>query len=86
MLRLAGAFVFTSPEPVTSKMLRPLLPDHLDPADVLDALKRHCVDRGVILVEIGGAWTFRTAPDLAPKLQAALTETRRLPRVRWRRW
>ncbi len=81
ILRLAEAFVFASPEPVTWKTLRPLLPDHLDPTDVLDALKRHCADRGVILVEMGGAWTFRTAPDLAPKLQPALTETRRLPRV-----
>ena len=81
ILRLAEAFVFASPEPVTWKTLRPLLPDHLDPTDVLDALKRRCADRGVILIEIGGAWTFRTAPDLAPKLQPALTETRRLPRV-----
>jgi segregation and condensation protein B len=81
ILRLAEAFVFASPEPVTWKTLRPLLPDHLDPTDVLDALKHHCADRGVILVETGGAWTFRTAPDLAPDLQTALTETRRLPRV-----
>jgi len=81
VLRLAEAFVFASPEPVTWKTLRPLLPDHLDPTDVLDALKRHCADRGVILVEMGGAWAFRTAPDLAPQLQPALTETRRLPRV-----
>jgi segregation and condensation protein B len=81
ILRLAEAFVFASPEPVTWKTLRPLLPDHLDPTEVLEALKQHCADRGVILVEIGDAWTFRTAPDLAPKLQTALTETRRLPRV-----
>jgi segregation and condensation protein B len=81
ILRLAEAFVFASSEPVTWKTLRPLLPDHLDPADVLEALKQHCADRGVILVEIGGAWTFRTAADLAVKLQPALTETRRLPRV-----
>ena len=81
ILRLAEAFVFASPEPVTAKTLRPLLPEHLDPTDVLDTLQRHCAARGVILVEIGGTWTFRTAPDLAPKLRPALTETRRLPRV-----
>ncbi len=51
------------------KTLRPLLPD------------QHCADRGVILVNAGGGgWAFRTAPDLAPSLQTALTETRRLPR------
>ena len=80
ILRLAEAFVFASPEPVTRKTLRPVLPDHLDPTNILDALKRHYADRGVILVEIGNARTFRTAPDLAPTLQTALTETRRLPR------
>jgi segregation and condensation protein B len=81
ILRLAEAFVFASPEPVSWKTLRPLLPDHLDPTNVLAALRRHCAERGVILVETGGAWTFRTAPDLASKLQTALTATRRLPRV-----
>ena len=81
ILRLTEAFVFASPEPVTWKTLRPLLPDHLDPADVLEALKQHCADRGVILIETGGGWAFRTAPDLAPALRPALSETRRLPRV-----
>ncbi len=81
ILRLAEAFVFASAEPVTSTTLRPLLPEHLDPDGVLAALQLHCADRGVILVETGGAWSFRTAPDLAAPLRAALTETRRLPRV-----
>ena len=81
ILRLVETLVFASPAPVPWKALRPLLPDHLDPTDVLDALKRHCADRGVILVEIGDAWTFRTAPNLAVKVQPALTEIRRLPRV-----
>jgi segregation and condensation protein B len=81
ILRLTEALVFASPEPVTWKTLRPLLPDHLDPTDVLEALKQHCADRGVVLVESGGGWAFRTAPDLAPALRPALSETRRLPRV-----
>jgi len=48
---------------------------------VLEALQKHCADRGVILVQTGAGWSFRTAPDLAPKLRESLTETRRLPRV-----
>jgi segregation and condensation protein B len=81
ILRLAEAFIFASPEPVTGRALRPLLPDELDPEAVFAALERHCADRGVILVNTGGAWAFRTAPDLAAELRTVLSETRRLPRV-----
>jgi segregation and condensation protein B len=81
VLRLAEAFIFASPEPVTYKALEPVLPRDFDPFLVLEALEKHCADRGVILVQTGAGWSFRTAPDLAPQLREALTETRRLPRV-----
>jgi segregation and condensation protein B len=81
VLRLAEAFIFASPEPVTYKALEPVLPRDFDPFPVLEALQKHCSDRGVILVQTGAGWSFRTAPDLAPQLREALTETRRLPRV-----
>jgi segregation and condensation protein B len=81
ILRLAEAFIFASPEPVTERTLRPLLPDDLDPTEVFYALEQHCADRGVILVNTGDAWAFRSAPDLAADLRTVLTETRRLPRV-----
>jgi segregation and condensation protein B len=81
VLRLAEAFIFASPEPVTYKALEPVLPRDFDPVLVLEALQKHCSDRGVILVQTGAGWSFRTAPDLAPQLREALTETRRLPRV-----
>ena len=81
VLRLAEAYVFASPRPVTPAMLRPLLPDSLDPARVLAALQCHAADRGVVLVEAGGGWAFRTAPDLAGPLAAALAPARQLPRA-----
>ena len=81
VLRLAEAFIFASPEPVTAKALEPLLPRDWDSFLVLEALQRHCADRGVVLVQTAGAWSFQTAPDLGAKLHEALTETRRLPRV-----
>lgn len=85
ILRLAEAYVFASPQPVTTAMLRPLLPDRLDPADVLAALQRQAAGRGVVLVEAGGGWAFRTAPDLAKDLAgplgAVLGPARRLPRA-----
>jgi len=81
VLRLAEAFIFASPEPVTYKTLEPALPRDFDPFLVIEALEKHCAGRGVILVQTAGGWSFRTAPDLAPKLREALTETRRLPRA-----
>jgi len=80
IVRLAEAFIFASPGPVTPHALQPLLPDHLDPMDVLFALQSHCSSRGVVLFEIGGAWMFRTAPDLGGELRKVLTEPHRLPR------
>jgi segregation and condensation protein B len=81
ILRLAEAFVFASPEPVTYKALEPVLPRDLDPFLVMAALQQHCADRGVVLVDTGNGWSFRTAPDLGPRLREVLSETRRLPRV-----
>ena len=81
VLRLAEAYVFASPQPVTAAMLQPVLPDRLDPAGVLAALQQHVADRGVVLVEAAGGWAFRTAPDLAGPLGAVLRPVRRLPRA-----
>lgn len=81
VLRLAEAYLFASPQPVTPAMLRPLLPNALAPDSVLAALQRHTAGRGVVLVEAGGGWAFRTAPDLAGPLAGALAPARRLPRA-----
>jgi len=81
VLRLVEAFVFASAQPVPATALRPLIPEPLDPAAVLDALQRSCSGRGVVLVEAAGGWVFRTAPDLAVALGAALAEPRRLSRT-----
>jgi segregation and condensation protein B len=81
ILRLAEAYVFASPQPVTLAMLRALLPDPLDPSHVLNALQRNAAGRGVVLVEAGGGWAFRTAPDLAGPLAAALAPARHLPQA-----
>ena len=81
VLRLAEAFVFASPDPVTVRTLAPLLPEGQSAQLVLDALQACCARRGVVLAEVDGAWTFRTAPDLADRLRLALAPPRRLPRV-----
>ena len=81
VLRLVEAFVFASAQPVTASALRPLVPEPLDPAAVLDTLQRRCAGRGVILVEVASGWVFRTTPDLAGALGAVLAPSRRLSRA-----
>ena len=81
VLRLAEAYVFASPDPVTARTLAPLLPPGQSAHIVLDALQARCARRGVVLAEADGAWTFRTAPDLADRLRLAMAPPRPLPRV-----
>ena len=67
-LRLIEAIVFASPAPVPERVLAGRLPEGTDLAALLDALKSRYQGRGVNLVRAGGAWAFRTAPDIASLL------------------
>jgi segregation and condensation protein B len=80
-LRVAEALMFASAEPVGARALSQLLPDELDADAVLTALRARYAGRGVELVEAGGGYQFRTAPDLAPLLRKVIHIPRRLPRV-----
>ena len=64
-MRMAEALIFAAPDPVSEAELARRLPDGIDLAALLDALKRDYADRGIVLQRVGGAWTFRSAPDLA---------------------
>ncbi len=81
LLRLAEALIFAASAPVTPRQLTQLLPDGADTDAVLAQLRAQYATRGVELVEVGGGWQFRTAPDLAPKLRRVVQIPRRLPRV-----
>ena len=81
LLRLAEAMVFAATAPVTPRQLGQLLPNGADSDAVLAALQARYAGRGVELVEVGGGWQFRTAPDLAPKLRRVVQVPRRLSRV-----
>jgi len=80
-LRLAEALVFASAGPVSERVLAQALPDGADAEAVLAALGARYAGRGVELVEVGGGWQFRTAPDLAPLLRRVVPVPRRLPRA-----
>ena len=79
--RLVEALIFASAEPVSPAALQRILPDALDAEPVLAALQIRYAGRGVELVEVGGGWQFRTAPDLAPALTRVVHQARRLPRA-----
>jgi segregation and condensation protein B len=80
-LRLAEAAVFASVTPMTARALSQILPDDMDAAAVIAALRPRYEGRGIELVEVGGGLQFRTAADLAPQLRKVVQVPRRLPRV-----
>ena len=81
-LRLAEALVFASADPVPTRQLATLLgPEAPDAHEILVRLAEQTRNRGVHLVETGGGWMFRTAPDLAPALARIVEKPRRLPRA-----
>ena len=80
-LRLVEAVLFGSAAPVDPRDLAARLPEGADIAAVLAELQRHYAPRGITLVERGGKWAFRTAPDLTDRLRLESTELRRLSRA-----
>ncbi len=80
-IRLAEALIFASPAPVSPSALVQALSDAADLEAVMQGLQARYAGRGVELVEAGGGWHFRTAPDLAPRLRRVIQVPRRLTRV-----
>ncbi|QGZ94835.1 SMC-Scp complex subunit ScpB [Terricaulis silvestris] len=75
-MRAAEALLFAGGEPITAKALGEKLGPAVDVATVLMKLKADYAERGVQLVEAGGAWRFQSAPDLS----SLFTETREAPK------
>jgi segregation and condensation protein B len=80
-LRLIEALLFAATTPLDEAELARRLPEHLALTPLLDELRTFYRFRGINLVRIAGAWTFRTAPDLAGHLAADRVEPRRLSRA-----
>ena len=80
-LRMVEALLFAAPEPLSEGELARWFDDQ----DTLSALLRELAsayaERGVNLVRLGGGWTFRTAPDLAPELRTERVVGRKLSRA-----
>ncbi|MEN5246833.1 SMC-Scp complex subunit ScpB [Brucella pseudintermedia] len=81
LARIVEAIVFASAEPVSERALAERLPANVDVAPVLRHLQKIYETRGVHLVQVGSAWAFRTAPDLAFLMSREAVQQRKLSRA-----
>lgn len=81
LLRLAEAVLFAAAEPLDIASIAAQLPEGTDVAELIDDLHKLYAGRGVNLVNVGGKWTLRTAPDLAERLKIERVAQRRLSRA-----
>ena len=81
LLRLLEAVLFASAEPIGEKALANRLPEGADLKGLLEELRGLYGNRGMHLIQIEDRWAFRTAPDLADKLQIETEVTRKLSRA-----
>jgi len=79
--RMIEALLFAAAEPLDEATLALRLPPGVAVRPLIDGLIETYRGRGVNLIEVGGRWTFRTAPDLAFLLRRDTEETRRLSRA-----
>lgn len=80
-LRLVEAILFAAKEPLGEAAIGARLPDDTDVAELLGELAALYDNRGINLDRPGGKWAFRTAPDLAGKLDLERETSRRLSRA-----
>ncbi len=74
------ALLFASAEPVEHAAMQLHLGD-VDVTPLLEELERDYAGRGVRLERVGGAWAFRTAPEVAPLLQRTRVQGRKPSRA-----
>lgn len=80
-LKIVEALLFASPNPMSAQAMHERLPEGADLAVLLPALKEHYDGRGISLVEVDGAWAFRTSQDVASALTIEKDVERRLSRA-----
>jgi len=80
-LRLIEALLFASAEPLDERSLAERLPEGADLEQILGELQAQYAERGVNLVQRGGKWAFRTAPDLAAALTVEQNVGKKLSRA-----
>jgi segregation and condensation protein B len=80
-LRILEAVLFAAQAPLGIEKLAAHFPEGTDIQALLDDLKANYVNRGVNLVQVGSAWTLRTAEDLSFVLRRESVEQKRLSKA-----
>jgi segregation and condensation protein B len=80
-LRALEAVLFTAQELQSEKDLSVFFPEGTDIGTLLEQLQLQYQNRGVNLVQRGKGWGFRTAPDLAERLEIKKIEIKPLSRA-----
>lgn len=80
-LRMVEAILFASAEPVTERALQERLPSGVDVPALLGELQEFYSKRGINLRQVGGAWAFRTAADLAFLMNREAVQQKKLSRA-----
>lgn len=79
--RIAEALVFASAQPVSEAFIAERVANGIDVAAMMRKLKVDYAMRGVNLVQVDGAWAFRTAADLSFIIRRDESEVRKLSRA-----
>ncbi|ASW06468.1 SMC-Scp complex subunit ScpB [Rhizobium sp. 11515TR] len=79
--RIAEALVFASAQPVSEAFIAERVARGVDIPAVMQKLKADYAMRGVNLVQVDGAWAFRTAADLSFMIRRDESEVRKLSRA-----
>ncbi|MGY5777110.1 SMC-Scp complex subunit ScpB [Rhizobium sp. LEGMi135b] len=79
--RIAEALVFASAQPVSEAFIAERVARGVDIPAVMQKLKADYAMRGVNLVQVDGAWAFRTAADLSFVIRRDENEVRKLSRA-----
>ncbi len=79
--RIAEALVFASAQPVSEAFIAERVARGVDIPAVMQKLKADYAMRGVNLVQVEGAWAFRTAADLSFVIRRDESEVRKLSRA-----
>ncbi|MDK4702471.1 SMC-Scp complex subunit ScpB [Rhizobium sp. CNPSo 4062] len=79
--RIAEALVFASAQPVSEAFIAERVARGVDIPAVMQKLKADYALRGVNLVQVDGAWAFRTAADLSFVIRRDESEVRKLSRA-----
>jgi len=80
-IRIIEALLFSAKAPLSVEMISKHIPEVEGITDLLRDLAAYYSERGVNLVNVGGGWTFRTAPELAPVLRREAEVQRKLSRA-----